>query len=133
MQRKGYFYDFNLRKAGRNVSYSLITNAISPDLRTDVGFVRRTDQRQTLGNISYRWWPENWIVNWAPRLNHMRNYQFDGTLQEEQSGADASASRSRRTSRPTAGITRDMERYRDDRFLEDAVFGSRPASPPAGG
>ena len=58
VQRKGYFYDFNLRKAGRNVSYSLISNAISPDLRTDVGFVRRTDQRQSLGNISYRWWPE---------------------------------------------------------------------------
>ena len=100
VQRKGYFYDFNLRKAGRNVSYSLISNAISPDLRTDVGFVRRTDQRQTLGNISYRWWPETWLISWAPRLNHMRNYQFDGTLQEEQSGADRAASRSRRTSRP---------------------------------
>ena len=67
VQRKGYFYDFNLRKAGRNVSYSLISNAISPDLRTDVGFVRRTDQRQTLGNISYRWWPETWLISWAPQ------------------------------------------------------------------
>lgn len=90
VQRKGYFYDFNLRKAGRNVSYSLISNAISPDLRTDVGFVRRTDQRQSLGNISYRWWPEHWLISWAPRLNHMRNYQFDGTLQEETSGLTGS-------------------------------------------
>ncbi len=115
VQRKGYFYDFNLRKAGRNVSYSLISNAISPDLRTDVGFVRRTDQRQSLGNISYRWWPEHWLISWAPRLNHMRNYQFNGTLQEEQSGATVSFSFAKNIT-AEAGITRDMERYREMDF-----------------
>jgi hypothetical protein len=115
VQRKGYFYDFNLRKAGRNVSYSLISNAISPDLRTDVGFVRRTDQRQSLGNISYRWWPENWLISWAPRLNHMRNYQFDGTLQEETSGATVSFSFAKNIT-AEAGVTREMERYRSIDF-----------------
>ena len=111
VQRKGYFYDFNMRKAGRNVSYSLISNAISPDLRTDVGFVRRTDQRQTLGNIAYRWWPERWLISWAPRLNHMRNYQFDGTLQEESSGVTGSFTFARNVT-AEVGLTRDMERYR---------------------
>ena len=115
VQRKGYFYDFNLRKAGRNVSYSLISNAISPDLRTDVGFVRRTDQRQTLGNISYRWWPENWLISWAPRLNHMRNYQFDGTLQEQTNGITGSFSFARNIT-VEAGVTREMERYRSIDF-----------------
>ena len=115
VQRKGYFYDFNLRKAGRNVSYSLISNAISPDLRTDVGFVRRTDQRQTLGNISYRWWPETWLISWAPRLNHMRNYQFDGTLQEETSGVTVNFSFAKNIT-AEAGITRDMERFRSIDF-----------------
>jgi Domain of unknown function (DUF5916) len=115
VQRRGYFYDFNLRKAGRNVSYSLISNAISPDLRTDVGFVRRTDQRQTLGNISYRWWPENGLVSWAPRLNHMRNYQFDGTLQEETSGATVSLTFAKNIT-AEAGVSRDMERYRSVDF-----------------
>ena len=115
VQRKGYFYDFNLRKAGRNVSYSLISNAISPDLRTDVGFVRRTDQRQSLGNIAYRWWPEHWLVSWAPRLNHMRNYQFDGTLQEETTGATASFSFAKNIT-VEAGVSRDMERYRSIDF-----------------
>jgi len=111
VQRKGYFYDFNLRKAGRNVSYSLISNAISPDLRTDVGFVRRTDQRQSLGNIAYRWWPEKWLISWAPRLNHMRNYQFDGTLQEEANGATVNFVFARNIT-AEAGVTREMERYR---------------------
>src|SRR5688500_10500961 len=115
VQRKGYFYDFNLRKAGRNVSYSLISNAISPDLRTDTGFVRRTDQRQTLGNISYRWWPENWLVSWAPRLNHSRNYQFDGTLQEELSSAIVSLTFARNIT-VEASLSRDMERYRSIDF-----------------
>ena len=115
VQRKGYFYDFNLRKAGRNVSYSFISNAISPDLRTDVGFVRRTDQRQTLGNISYRWWPENWLISWAPRLSHMKNYQFDGTLQEETSGATVSLSFAKNVT-AEAGVTREMERYRSIDF-----------------
>lgn len=111
VRRKGYFYDFNLRKAGRNVSYSLISNAISPDLRTDVGFVRRTDQRQSLGNIAYRWWPEKWLISWAPRLNHMRNHQFDGTLQEETSGATLNFVFARNIT-VEAGVTREMERYR---------------------
>jgi hypothetical protein len=118
--RKGYFYDFNLRKAGRNLSYSLISNAISPDLRTDVGFVRRTDQRQSLANVSYRWWPGNWIVNWAPRLSHSRNYQFNGTLQEEQNGAIASFTFAKNIT-AEGGINRDMERYRDIDFWKTRV------------
>ena len=41
----------------------------------------------------------------------MRNYQFDGTLQEEQSGATVSFSFAKNIT-AEAGITRDMERYR---------------------
>jgi Domain of unknown function (DUF5916)/Carbohydrate family 9 binding domain-like len=115
VQRKGYFYDFNFRKAGRNLGYSLISNAISPDLRTDVGFVRRTDQRQSLANLSYRWWPEKVLVNWTPRLSHSRNYQFSGVLQEEQNGAGANFTFTRNVT-VDAGVNRDMERYLDIDF-----------------
>jgi hypothetical protein len=111
VQRKGYFYDFNFRKAGRNLSYSLISNAISPDLRTDAGFVRRTDQRQSLASVSYRWWPGNAVVSWTPRLSHSRNYQFDGVLQEEQNGTSVNVVFARNIS-ADAAVNRDMERYR---------------------
>jgi hypothetical protein len=128
VRRKGYFYDFNLRKAGRNLSYSLISNAISPDLRTDVGFVRRTDQRQSLANVSYRWWPGNWIVNWAPRLSHSRSYQFNGTLQEEQNGVVGSFTFAKNIT-AEGGINRDMERYRDVDFWKTrAALGLRAAT-----
>ena len=108
--RKGHFYDFNIRKEGRNLSYSLMSNAVSPDLRTDVGFVRRTDQRQTFTTVSYRWWPGNWIVNWGPRTTYMRNYQYDGTLQDEQGWASVNFNFARNVG-VNASYSRGMERY----------------------
>ncbi len=132
-RRTGYFYDFNFRKAGRNLSYSLISNGISPDFRTDVGFVRRTDQRQTLASISYRWWPANWIVSWTPRVNHSRNYQFDGTLQEEENVGTVGFVFARNITLDV-GANRNMERYRgidfwkSRQFLETRIASSRRAS-----
>jgi hypothetical protein len=111
VRRKGYFYDLNFRKAGRNLGYSLISNAISPDLRTDAGFVRRTDQRQSLASVSYRWWPGNLIVNWTPKLSHSRNYQFNRTLQEAFSAATVNVTFTRNITMDL-GVNRDMERYR---------------------
>jgi hypothetical protein len=111
VRRRGYFYDFNFRKDGRNLGYTIVTNAISPDLRTDVGFVRRVDQRDTLANLTYRWWPGNAIVNWGPRFRYTRNYQFDGTLQDQQNETSVNFSFAKNIS-ANAGVTRNMERYR---------------------
>ena len=111
VRRTGYFYDFNFRKSGRNLGYSFITNAISPDLRTDVGFVRRTDQRQISTNVSYRWWPGKAVVSWTPRISHSRNYQFSGVLQEEQNGASVTVAFARNIA-ADASVNRDLERYR---------------------
>jgi hypothetical protein len=128
VRRRGYFYDVNFRKDGRNLGYSVVTNAVSPDLRTDVGFVRRVDQRNTLGNVTYRWWPGNWIVNWGPRFSHSRNYQFNRTLQDEQSSASVNFSFAKNIS-ANAGINRDMERYREVNFWKTRYsFGGRVAT-----
>jgi hypothetical protein len=67
---------------GRRVSYTFTTSRVDPDFRTDAGFVRRNDIWQTSGTISYRWWPEGWIVNWGPRFNYDRNYNSKGVLQD---------------------------------------------------
>ena len=137
VRRKGYFYDFNFRKSGRNLSYGVISNAISPSLRTDAGFVRRTDQRQSVANVSYRWWPATWVVSWAPRINHSRNYQFDGTLQEEQNAASVGFIFARNITLDAA-VNRDMERYRSIDFwktlysLSGTIASSRKISGSAG-
>ena len=86
----GFLVDAFLRKRGRNLSYGFGSYALSPDFQTDVGFVRRTDLRRASGNVSYRWWPEAWLISWGPQVRYGRNYDFNGILvdDERQVGVD---------------------------------------------
>jgi hypothetical protein len=68
---------------GRNLGWSLFGYQVSPEFQTDVGFVRRRDQRNLGSSLSYRFWPESWIINWGPSFNYSRSYDFDGVLQDE--------------------------------------------------
>ena len=106
----GHLIDASLRKRGRNLSYGITSYALSPDFKTDVGFVRRTDERRGFGNISYRWWPESWLINWGPRVSYSRSYQFDGILQDEraQVGVNFAFAKSINLA---ASVNRDMERF----------------------
>ena len=49
----GHLIDVNFRKTGRNLSYFASGYDLSPDFQTDVGFVRRVDQRRLDGGGSY--------------------------------------------------------------------------------
>ena len=101
---------------GRNLSYSVSHSSVDPDFRTETGFVRRTDTRNTNANTSYRWWPESWLVNWGPRVGYSRNYNFDGVLEDEgiEGGLNFSFARN-----IGLGISadRDMERFSGINFL----------------
>ena len=110
VETTGYSIGIFTMKGGRNLSYTVGTYMLSPDFKTDVGFVRRTDERRTIGDVSYRWWPESWLINWGPRLNYARNYSFEGILQDEsvQGGLNFSLAKSINLS---ANVNRDMERF----------------------
>ena len=82
VEREGHVYDASIADNGRNLSWFAAAFEISPDFDTEVGFVRRVDQRRALGNLSYRWWPESWIINWGPRSSYGRTYDFDDVLQD---------------------------------------------------
>ena len=83
-ERRGNHYTSRLVRTGRHVDLDLFFYQISPDLDTDVGFVRRTDIRQGTTTLGYRFWPEeSWIINWGPSVNYLRNYNFDNVLQDE--------------------------------------------------
>ncbi len=86
-ETSGYLLNASLQKTGRNLSYAFGWYNLSPDFATDVGFVERTDQRWALGNVSYLWWPETWLVNWGPRATYSRGYNFDGILEDEDASA----------------------------------------------
>jgi hypothetical protein len=86
VERRGSLYNLEVRKEGRNLSYSVESFGIAPDFRDDLGFVRRTDTRQTTANVQYRWWPERTVINWGPRASYLRNYDYQGVLQDEEIG-----------------------------------------------
>ena len=113
----GYLLDAFLRKRGRNLSYGFGSYALSPDFQTDIGFVRRTDLRRTSGNVSYRWWPETWLISWGPELRYGRNYDFNGVLvdDERQIGVDFSFANNLgfRTE-----VSRDVERFGGLNFIK---------------
>ena len=110
-RRTGPLFDFNLRKEGRHLVYEVAHNRIDPDFGTDLGFIRRTDQKQTTGTVAYRVWPESWIINWEPRLQYERNYDYGGVLQDEgMAGRLGFQFANNITS--YVNFNRDMERYR---------------------
>ena len=106
----GHFAQVFFQKNGRNLSYLIGSYGLSPDLKTDVGFVSRTDEQRSHVRVSYRWWPETWLISWGPQLNYARNYDFDGILQDEnaQVGVNFSFAKSINFS---ANVNRDMERF----------------------
>jgi len=107
----GSLMDFRLRKEGRHVIYEIRHNELEPEFGTDLGFVRRTDQKQSYGSFAYRFWPESWIINWEPRVQYERNYDYAGVLQDEGIWARLNLQFANNISVYT-NINRDMERYR---------------------
>ncbi len=107
---RGDLLDASFRKSGRNLRYALSSYSLSPEFRTDVGFVRRTDQRYTSVTGGYRWWPEHWLRNWGPEFVYGRNYDFAGVLQDEV--ADAGINLALARNMFFAGnVRRELERF----------------------
>ena len=110
VDRKGHMVEANIRRQGRNLSYFLAHYQISPDFRADTGFIRRVDYKNTTANMSYRWWPESWIINWGPRVNYRLNHDFDDVKQDEQMGMSMDV-RFAKSIDVNASVNRDMERF----------------------
>jgi len=115
LRHTGPMFDVNFRKEGRHLIYEVRHNEIHPDFGTDLGFVRRVDQKQTNASISYRWWPENWIINWEPRLQYDRSYDYKGVLQDEGVWGRLNF-RFANNIDFNVNVNRDMERYGDINF-----------------
>ena len=115
VERTGRLLDVNIRNNGRNLSWFLASNQLSPDFGTDVGFVRRTDQQRVFGSISYRFWPEGRIINWGPRVSISRNWDFDRVLQDRGLGLGLNFSFAHNISF-NANVNRDMERFLGTKF-----------------
>ena len=104
-----------LQKNGRNLQLSTFNETSDPDLRTDLGFIRRVNTRTHRDTLGYRWWPEGWLINWGPRLTYERIWDHDSVVQDERvdTGLDFTFARDL-----TAGLDaeRALERFADVNF-----------------
>jgi hypothetical protein len=123
LRKTGQWFEVNVRREGQHLSYVLNHHEIDPDLTTDLGFLRRVDLKNTTSNVTYRWWPGNWIISWGPRLNYDRGYDYDkpgvrrGTLTDQQTGMNVNVNFAKNIAL-TANINRDFERYRETGFVK---------------
>ena len=83
IERSGSMFGARFRHEGRHLQASTFAAGVDPDFRTDVGFVRRVDQRLAGANVGYRWWPENWIINWGPILDYQIGHTYEGIREDE--------------------------------------------------
>jgi hypothetical protein len=82
VEHTGELAEVVFAKEGGRFGYRSQSHLVDPDFSTDVGFVRRTDQRGTRGGVSYTWFPESWIVSWGPSLNYDYLWDYESVLQE---------------------------------------------------
>ena len=123
-ETSGHSLEAVMRKQGRNLGYHLVAHQITPDFKTDVGFVRRTDQRRAQARVSYHWWPETWLINWGPEARYTQNYAFDDHLQDHIADAGLNFNFAANLGFNTR-VRREMERYAGVNFYKTSyrMFG----------
>jgi len=119
VHKSGWSTENTLRHNGRHLGWALIHNAISPDFGSQLSFIQRVDQIESMPSINYRWYPESWIRNWGPNFGNSRLWDFKGDLQNENYSPRVSFTFARNITLNT-GFTRSMERYRDIKFYKKA-------------
>lgn len=123
--RQGALYSVDYRKEGRRLSYGADFFSISPDFRTDTGFIRRVDERRVGADVSYRWWPESWVTNWGPNAQYSRNYTHDGVLQDERYNLGMNVQLARNVNF-NGDVSRELERFQGIDFWKTRFgFGGR--------
>lgn len=74
---------FGIFRNGRNLNYSLGYNDVSPNFRTPLGFIQRTDIRDLTSFFSYRWYPKTGpITNLGPNSYIEGTWNHAGDLQD---------------------------------------------------
>jgi TolB-like protein len=82
-ERSGPVLGLLLTRTGRNLSANTFFGRTDPDFRTDVGFVRRVNEQRSSSRITYRWWPQHWLINWGPSGSYQLNFNYDGIRVDE--------------------------------------------------
>jgi uncharacterized protein DUF5916 len=108
-------------------TYGKVANIVIGRARWDfapqqwVGGIYSDREFLTGVTLSYKWWPESWIVNWGPEYMTRRVYDFDNVLQNADQSAKFSIQFARNMS-VTTTVSHNMERYREVDFVKDRIL-----------
>ncbi len=116
----GHMLATRIRQNGRNISWALSAYQISPNFRTEVGFVRRRNMRTVAGEFGYRFWPESWVINWGPTIDYGQNYDYDQVLQDENLALGINFNFARNISF-SSDFNQDMERFGGVNFRKNRL------------
>ena len=119
-RRKAPVFNADFRKEGRNLTYFGAHNDIHPDFGSDLAFIRRVDQHQTLGRVNYRWWPKRVVVNSGPGAAYDVFYDYNGTKTDDRKQLSWNTQFQRNISLNTS-VDRNLERYRNVDFYKTRV------------
>jgi hypothetical protein len=115
VRHTGPVLNMDFRKDGRNLTYFGAHNEVHPDYGNDLGFIRRVDQKQTVGSIGYKWWPKRYLVNWGPGARYDVLYDWNGVKTDDKRNASVAFQFVNNIS-VTANVDQVMERFRDINF-----------------
>jgi len=125
ISRKGQMFDMNWRLNSRRWSSFVALYALSPEFRTDVGFVRRVDQKRGFTRLGHTFWPESWILNWGPNIQYSWSHNYENVLTDEEVRAGVNAVFARNIN-VNAEFRDEMERFGGIDFPKQAVsFGGQ--------
>ena len=82
IDREGQMFNLSWRFTDRHWTSFISLYTLSPDFRTDIGFVRRVDQKQGFSSLGYTFRPESWVVSWGPSVRYNWNHDFNNVLQD---------------------------------------------------
>ena len=76
------------RRDSRHLDFSLGYRDLYPDFRADTGFIKRTDIREGIFQLGYKFYPnKNWILTLTPNYVFDRYYDHSGIIVEQNNQA----------------------------------------------
>ena len=81
----GKSYYAQLSRTARNIQYTSTYTDRSPGFRADLGYIPRTDIRESKNRVAYLWWREkSRLVNFGPAVIVLGNWNRQGRLQDRE-------------------------------------------------
>ncbi len=106
-------FKVDFSRESRHLNYSFTYRDLYPDFRAEAGFIKRTDIREGLMKLGYKFIPNNkWIVDYTPSYEFSSMYDHNATMVEQKNKGSLDIQFHRNTLL-TLSLEKGMERWVD--------------------